>query len=281
MIVAPPVDANAIWLHVRSAVTTAQYPGHIDYTISVTGLDGLRPSTDHYRASCDPGGAIRIFPISDEQLAAPPPVPHGVDAYFTIALSTGRNAPAVAAVPMGHPAPVADLLGEPLLSPTYMLGLRYAAPTDGGTIEEAPLRVIATVSSRAPEYSVALADTETIDGSPSYHLVLTPLRHPKENRLRDLWVGESDYLPRKAVVAGNFTLRPLVDVPWTVDFSIIDGAPYITRESTAATLYLEHKRVVREASVAFEGIHEPTGSLYGVPLIAPDATEMTLVEPRV
>lgn len=277
----PVADADAIWLRARSAVTTAQYPRRLDYTIVVTGLDGTRPATDHYRASCDPSnGAIRLFPISDEQLAQPAPVPRGVNTYFTISLSGGSGPKGVLSIPMGHPAPALDLLGEPLLSPTYTFGLRYALTTSGeDAAAENPLRVIATVSAQAPQYRVVLLDTPTIDGVATYHLRLTPLRRPKENRLRELWIGTADYLPRKAVISGNFTVAPLVDVPWTIDFSIVDGAPYIARESTARTLYLEHQRVVREASIAFEGIREPNASLYGMPLVEPAARDTSLVEP--
>ncbi len=277
----PVADADAIWLRARSAVTTAQYPRRLDYTIVVTGLDGTRAATDHYRASCDPSnGAIRLFPISDEQLAGPPPVPRGVNTYFTISLSGGSGPKGVVSIPMGHPAPAFDLLGEPLLSPTYTFGLRYALATSGvDTAAESPLRVIATVSAQAAEYRVALVDTPTIDGVPTYHLRLAPLRRPKENRLRELWIGTDDYLPRKAAISGNFTLAPLVDVPWTIDFSIVDGAPYIARESTSSTLYLEHKRVVSEASIAFQDIREPSGSLYGAPLVEPATTDTSLVEP--
>ncbi|HZV77240.1 MAG TPA: hypothetical protein VFF63_05765 [Candidatus Babeliales bacterium] len=278
----PLPDADAIWLHTRSAVTAAQYPGRIDYTIAVSGLDGARQTSDHYRADCDPrDGAIRLFPISDEELAQPPPVPHGVNFHFDVGLSEGRNSPAVAALPAGHPALNVDLLGEPLLSPTYMFGLRYAAPTNNAAPDaENSLRVIAIVSAQSPAYRVALTDTPSIDGVETYHLKLTPLRKPKENRLREIWVGAADYLPRRAVIAGNFTVAPLVDVPWTVDFLIVDGAPYIARESAAAMLYLAHKRVVRDATIAFENIHEPSGSLYDEPLVEPAATATTLTEPQ-
>jgi hypothetical protein len=276
------MDAYSIWLQARSAVTSAQYPRRIAYTIAITGLDGETPAADHYRAVCLPDdGSIRVFSISDEQLAQPPPVPHGADWHFTIALSTGRLTPAVASIRAGHPAPYQDFLGWPLLAPTYAFGMRY---NTGGTAASSPdassLRVIAIVSAQAPEYRVDLIDTPVVDDVATYHLRLTPLHRPKENRLRELWVGESDYLPRKAVIAGNFTIAPLVNVPWTVDFSIVNGAPYIARESAEQTLYLAHRRVVRDAIVAFQDIHEPDGSLYDTPLIEPETTDTTLVEPR-
>lgn len=275
------LDAYSIWLHARSAVTSAQYPRRIAYTIAITGLDGETPAADHYRAVCSSDdGAIRVFPISEEQLAQPPPVPHGADMHITIALSTGRLAPAVVSVPAGHKAPYQDFLGWPLLAPTYTFGMRYrteaSTPSSPG---ESSLRVIAIVSAQAPDYRVTLIDTPIVDDVATYHLSLTPLRRPKDNRLRELWVGENDYLPRRAVVAGNFTIAPLVDVPWTVDFSIVNGAPYIARESAASTLYLAHRRVVRDATIAFDDIREPDGSLFDTPLIEPETNDTALVEP--
>jgi hypothetical protein len=275
------VDAYTIWLHARSAVTSAQYPRRIAYTIAITGLDGKTPAADHYRAICSSDdGSIRVFAISDEQLAQPPPVPHGVDMHLSIALSTGRLAPAVAKIPAGHPAPYQDFLGWPLLAPTYTFGMRYAgAGTAPSSPSESSLRVIAIVSAQAPDYRVTLIDTPVVDDVTTYHLSLTPLRRPKDNRLRELWVGESDYLPRKAVIAGNFTIAPLVDVPWTIDFSVVNGAPYIARESASRALYLAHHRVVQNAVVAFENIREPDGSLYDTPLIEPETNDSALVEP--
>jgi hypothetical protein len=271
-------DAYSIWLRARSSVTSAQYPRRLNYTIAVSGLDGATRVADHYRASCDPSdGAIRIFPISDEELAKPPPVPRGVNVSFSIALCVGACAGVV--IPVGRPPPPEDLLGEPLLDPTYMFGLRYSlqgrATSDGG----APLRVIATVSARAPDYTVALVDLAPLEGIWTYHLRLTPVRRPKDNRLRELWIGTQDFLPRRVIVAGNFTLAPLVDVPWSIDFSVIDGAPYITSESTASTLYLPHHRVVKGAAISFQDIRAPDGKIYDQPLVDPEKSDGTLVEP--
>jgi hypothetical protein len=262
------IDAYSIWLRARSAVTSAQYPSRLAYTIGVSGLDGERPVADHYRASADPGdGAIRIFPISDEQLAKPP-VPHGINVN-------------IFGISVGHPAPYQDLLGEPLLEPTYMFGLRYKKlrPASSSPQAEGSLRIIAIVSSGSPDYRVSLIDTPLLGGVPTYHLGLRPLRKPKDNRLRELWIGSNDYLPRKAIVAGNFTFAPLVDVPWSVDFSVVNGAPYVTRESAVDTLYLAHRRVVREATIAFENIREPDGTIYDMPLVEPEIKDTTLVEP--
>src|SRR5208283_1000667 len=109
-------------------------------------------------------------------------------------------------------------------------------------------------------------------------LGLTPLRTPKVNRLRELWVGENDYLPRKALVAGNFTVAPLVDVPWTINFTLDKGAPLISNESAGQPLYLQHRRVVTNATISFDDVSENHDFL-GAPLLTPPITGTTLIEP--
>ncbi|HEX3368960.1 MAG TPA: hypothetical protein VHS56_05220 [Candidatus Cybelea sp.] len=276
------LDAYAIWLHARAAVTSAPYPARLDYTIAITGLDGQSPTSDHYRASSDTSnGSVRVFPISDEQLAKPPPLPHGINFSINAAICLGYCW--VIHQPIGHPAPYQDLIGEPLLEPTYMFGLRYSIPqkTTQQQDEATTLRTIAVVSTRAPVYRVELIDQPELGGVATYHLRLTPLRKPKENRLRELWVGANDYLPRRAVTAGNFTISPLTSIPWTVDFTVLNGAPFLSKESAGRDLFLGHRRIVRDATIAFEDIREPSGSIYDRPLVAPEATNTTLVEPAV
>lgn len=259
-------DAFTIWQQARSAVTGVHYPRKLDYTIEISGLDGDRPTADHYKASYDSGdGAIALFPISDETLAQPAPVPRGINI-------------SILGIRIGSPEPSLDLLGEPLLAPTYSFGMRYAQPLRGAPSPGGGLPVIATVSAQKPEYRIELVDEPEIDGDATYHLKLTPLRDPKNNRLRELWVGTDDYLPRRAAISGNFTQAPMVDVPWTVDFSIVDGVPYISRETAGRTLHLAHRRVVRDATIAFENVREPQG-IYDEPLVTPELRDDTLVEP--
>ena len=267
-------------MRARSAVTAARYPDKIDYTIAISGLDGAQPRANHYRATSRPDeGVVDVGPISQEEAAKPPPVPHGFNFSVTATLYGILSI----RIPMGRPPPSADLIGVPLLAPTYMFGLayqrRFEARNDGGS--ETKIPVIAVVSANARDYAVKLVDTPVVDEVKCYHLALAPLRKPKDNRLRELWVGESDYLPRKAVVAGNFTPAPLVDVPWTIDFSVAGATPFIRRESAGATLYLAHRKVVRDATIVFEDVREAGAAMaYDRPLISSDATDTTLTEPN-
>lgn len=132
-----------------------------------------------------------------------------------------------------------------------------------------------------PAYSVTFAGKAVIDGTQTYALSLVPLRDPKVNRLRKLWVGVNDYPPRKALVAGNFTIVPLVDVPWTIRFSVVNGVPLIAAEKAEQTLFMPHRHVVRDVSIAFEDVHPSDESFaHRGPVLELSPTDATLVEPR-
>jgi hypothetical protein len=275
----PPTDAYAIFAHTRSAVSAAQYPQRIDYTIAISGDDGSKPRTNRYAASCADGGSILVSSISQEE-AANPIAPRGTNFSIHVYLQGGNSGRSDTRISVGRPASSADVIGVPILTPTYMFGLRFPrrlgeAPASGSTPS---LPTIAVVSTDKRDYAVSLLGTDVVDGVDAYHLALTPLRKPKVNRLRELWVGESDYLPRKALVAGNFTIAPLVDVPWTVKFTLDGAAPFISSESAGQPLYLPHQRVVANATISFLDVRENHVFL-GSPLLTPPITDTTLLEP--
>ncbi|HEY1428838.1 MAG TPA: hypothetical protein VGF18_04655, partial [Candidatus Tumulicola sp.] len=236
---APPMDPYAIFSQARAAVTAARYPERIDYTIHVSGYDGSVPRANHYLAVDRVDGQdLKVAAISAEEKAAPP-TPRGVNVSFDAAICFMLCE--VVHIPMGRPVASQDLLGVPMLTPAYAFGLQYPLTRHDRTQldpSQAGLPVIAVVSTQAREYDIAFMGSQTIDGTDSYGLRLTPRRNPKSNRLRELWVGAVDHLPRRATVAGNFTVAPLTDVPWTIDFTVIDGAPYIRDERADATLFM-------------------------------------------
>lgn len=267
-------DGYSIWLRTRSAVTSVRYPPRVTYRIAVSGLDGSAPVLDHYRAIADPSRPdVRVSSISDEQLSRPAPIPRGIN--------VGISLPG-AYIPVGRPEPAQfqDLLGIPLLKPTYTFGIGYSAPKGTDAPYSGGLPVIATVFAQKPDYRVTLLGTESLSGGlQTYQLQLDPLRFPDINRLRYLWVDADSYLPRRAIVSGNFTGSPFSNIPWSVDFEVIDGGLYIQAESALATLYLAHRRVVHEARVAFEDIREPPQSIYDAPLLQPEYGYSILAEP--
>lgn len=275
-------DAYALYLRARTAVTSAPARRRLDYTIAVTGIDGSAARSNHYRASLR-GDDVRVAAMSLEEAAQPPPQPHGMNWSLSVFLCQAHceTGSFTYHLPVGRTPPSPDLLGVPLLTPSYTFGLAYPAPVRR-TVDDtpdSPLPTIAIVATKRRDYSVELLDEPDVDGAPTYHLRLTPLRDPKNLRLRELWIGQTDYLPRRAIVAGNFTLAPMVDVPWTVSFAVAGGYPYVATERADAELRLPHRRVVRDAAIAFENVREPSGSIFDAPVIAPDDNGTALLEP--
>ncbi|MEO7201839.1 MAG: hypothetical protein ABI431_03905 [Candidatus Tumulicola sp.] len=210
----PSPDPYALFSQTRSAVSAARYPVRIDYTIGVSGYDGGVAKTNHYQAIDRVAEqSLKVGAISAEEKAAPP-IPQGVNVKFVLGICFGGCGGIV--VPMGRPVASQDLLGVPLLTPAYTYGMQYPLTrrtTSQADAEVEGLPVIAVVATQTREYTIDFVGDETIDDTPVYHLRFTPLRNPKNNRLRQLWAGTTDHLPRRAIVAGNFTIAPLVDVP--------------------------------------------------------------------
>jgi hypothetical protein len=277
-------QAYELFLRARAAVTAVRYPASLDYTIAVSGLDGQTPRANHYRASSRPAeGVIDVASVSAEE-EQHPVVVRGFNFAFTASICGGRceTGTAVVAVPAGRTPSTPDLIGVPILDPTYSFGLRYPEPKTNRTSASASnLKTIAVVATQTRDYDVTLLDTPPLDGTPTYRLRLRPLRKPHDNRLRELWIGQSDFLPRRAVIAGDFTIAPLVDVPWVVDFTVRSDCPYVDDEVAQSTLYLAHRRVVRNAVISFQDVREAEGgSFLDRPLLQPQADETTLVEPN-
>jgi hypothetical protein len=283
-IASPAPDAYAIFAHTRSAVSAAQYPFALEYTIAVSGNAGSSSQTEHYRAFYSPDdGKLLVNPVSSEE-AAHPVTPHGANLHLTFKISINAGAggqTATASTPAGNPETSPDLIGVPFLTPTYMFGLNYASLAKPAAVSSSSsLPTIAVVGVGRPAYSVALAGTAMIDGTQTYELNLTPLHDPKANRIRTLWVGVADYLPRKAIVAANFTIAPLDDVPWTIGFSVVDGVPLITDERPSQTLFLPHHHAISDVSIAFEDVHQAHDSaLLEGELLRQAPSTTTLVEP--
>lgn len=272
-----------IWLKARLAITSQAYPRRISYTIGVSGLRGAQPVVDHYRALYSPSDdTIRVFSISDEQLLHPVQVPRGFNWAFYIGICSPRGGCTGPRIPLGRPQSDPDLFGVPLLAPTYMFGMRYPVAPQAAieSSDASPLRVIATVATSARrDYDVTLIDSPMLDGVATYHLALHPTRNAKTNRLRELWLDSSTYLPIRAITSGNFTQAPLVDVPWIVTFRMQDGLLYVNDEKAIGTLYMPHREVVHDATVAFQNVTDGDGKLFDLPLIEQNDIDSGLSEP--
>jgi hypothetical protein len=277
--IAPADDAYAEFARVRAAVAAARYPEQVDYAVVVSGKDGSKPRSDRYRARYFPQtGELRVQTITAEELANPPH-PHGFNFSLSMTLGAGGGGSETTSTKNLAPSKaIEDLLGVPFLTPDYSFGIAHAfartpampAPQSTG------LKTIAIVVSPQHDYAVTDAGSETIDGVATEHLVLKPLHDPNRYRLRDLWIDPATELPRRAVIARNFTVAPEDTTPWRIDFAIVGGALYIARETALATLHMPHGRFVASATVTFD--YQPAAG--GVPPIPLDPGRFrSLLEP--
>jgi hypothetical protein len=261
-------DPYEIFAQTRAFVETQKYPGQLQYSVVVRVQEGGKERVEHYHSGYDAyTGSIVFDPVSDEETAHPH-APKGMNVSFFFWRITKPDAPV-------------DYLGVPDLAPAYGFGIGrvslatppraltpselvaqirsemndpdpHASPTP--TPEPTPsLAEIATVYAKNRAYDVSLVGTETLDGTPAYHLALKPLREPKRYRLRDLWVDTTTYAPRKLVEVANFINGPGTAIPWSVTFKQQDGALYSDRETALAPIHYR-ALIYTQASVSIEDV---------------------------
>ncbi|GAC1309405.1 MAG: hypothetical protein NVSMB21_15910 [Vulcanimicrobiaceae bacterium] len=154
-----------------------------------------------------------------------------------------------AASPFAAPSPVSS-------------GASPNASADGSTFAvgvptEKPLREVAHVEAVARDYQIALAGSERVRGSDTYHLALTPLRNPRVFRLRDLWIDRANYATVQLAVQGIFEGKPYADARWTVGFVTLDGRTYVQQIRTDDPLRFGLDRVVTGLEFDFVGYAFP------------------------
>jgi hypothetical protein len=280
---APDVDPYAVFSRARSRWNAQAYPAFLTYSVSVSGTDGARIVRNTYESSDDTGAnRINVHATSAEE-AANPYVPRGVIFRTKITIGYAGKQPLGAAPTVdGGPAVVKatkvvpisrrqqfDLLGVPVLSPTYSFGLESSQNLAPSTNVESltptsALRTIASVTAVRRDYDIRFEGIDTVDGDACYHLALSPLRDPAAFRLRQLWIDESAYTTRQALVQGNFTEGPGPKIPWLIRFAVRDGLMYIADE-TALTPVRYLGRTYTNTTVAFNNVS---------PAAAPNVTWM-------
>ncbi len=121
-------------------------------------------------------------------------------------------------VPRSAPSPRPGHVGDRMLPDFTVRPVVSATPE---------LREISRVEANTREYDIRVAATETIAGAPALHLTFEPLRDPKINRLRDLWLDPLTYRTVQTRVQGLLGGKPYDGVPWTVHYVLVDGRQYI------------------------------------------------------
>jgi hypothetical protein len=164
--------------------------------------------------SVDTNADADAFPILDPQIEP--------DASFGLQ----RSGPKVALVGALSPSAL------PSASPGSASASPEPSSLEGPAPDATPLRVLVTVEAASRDYSIALADTETLHGTDAYHLTLTPLRDPHVYRLRDLWVDATTFETLQLSVAGLFDGEPYRSARWIVSYVDVGGRPFIQQIRT-------------------------------------------------
>ncbi|MBV9103014.1 MAG: hypothetical protein JO060_05440 [Candidatus Eremiobacteraeota bacterium] len=271
---AASVDAESIFEKARDYWDAQSYPHHLQYTIVVGLYKGNERETNHYEAEYLPeDGDLRVNTISAEENANPPSA-RGTDVIVTLSI-LGRIFYSKTLNAVASP----DLIGIPLLSPTYSFGMarRFKSTRDEGSRTSTDLPLIGRVSNRTRFYVITYAGTDEVAGYPQYHLTLRPIRAPHKYRLRELWIDARSYATDRAIIEGNFNVGPGVDAPWTIDFYTVAGALYIDRERCDEPLQFG-KNIYRNISVSFQSLKR-TSAMPSLRFVLPQNSDNAISEP--
>ena len=153
-------------------------------------------------------------------------------------------------------------IDEPRISPADSFGvLSRAAPRPTPLVPNPratdEFREISRVEANARQYQVTLAGTERVLGAPALHLKLEPLRDPKLNRLRDLWLDPATYRTVQSSVQGLLSGQPYDAVRWTVRYVVLDGREYVQQIYADEPLRFGLDTIVPKFEFDFVDYHFP------------------------
>ncbi len=280
------LDPYAIFAQARGRWSAESYPALLTYTVTIYGTEKTRIVTNTYSSLVDTTSGKISVQATSAQEAARPFVPHGVSLKARITLSYA-GAPSLTAhpsvdgggvvnvsktMPLTQPQQY-DLLGVPLLSPTYSFGMANASSNEKPAVvtktpssAAAGLRTIASVTAAPRDYDIRYDGLEVVDGAPCYHLALTPRHDAELLRLRQLWINVNTLATEQAIIQGNFTEGPGPGLPWLIRFTDDGSRTYIADEEALGVVkYLGHAYSHVSVSFANESSEAgPPGSAHGL-----------------
>jgi hypothetical protein len=149
-------------------------------------------------------------------------------------------------------AEVVSRLRDPAIAPAFTFGLMPHAfrpnvePAAGDPTpepEQSRLREIGRVIAVNREYRIDLAGVDHLRYGDAFHLVLTPLRDPALNRLRDLWITTDSHVTLQETVAGILDTEPYASATWTITYVPLGGRMYIQQIRTDDALRFGERHV--------------------------------------
>ncbi|MBV8636809.1 MAG: outer membrane lipoprotein-sorting protein [Candidatus Eremiobacteraeota bacterium] len=282
-------DPYQIFANARQYWMQQRYPTQLQYQVAVAITEGGKERVEHYQASYDAvSNVVDVDPTSDYERENPVK-PSGVNFGLF-----GFN--------VNKPLPTDDFLGVPKLRPNYSFGMAPFVPAPSPTpfnsmalVNEirkefhdpnprktpspapaASIPEIATVYAQNREYTITMLGTETVDGHACYHLGLKPVKDPGRYRIREAWIDETTFAPWRLKDSTNFVSGDATSVPWTIQFTDVDGAHYISEEDADAPVSSQGEIYTR-AAVRFESIAQASKPPH---IELPGGSKETLDEPE-
>ena len=150
-------------------------------------------------------------------------------------------------VPRATPTPRPDPAGD-FVAPDFTI-----TPSDRAT----PLREITHVEATTRAYEIRSAGSETIAGARALHLTLVPLRDPKINRLRDLWLDPTTYRTVRMRVQGILGGKPYDGIAWTIHYALVEGRQYVQQIVADEPLHFGIDVTVPKFEIDYVDYHFP------------------------
>ena len=119
------------------------------------------------------------------------------------------------------------------------------------------LREIGRIESSTRAYDIRIAGTDTVAGSPALHLVLAPIRDPKINRLRDLWLEPTTYRTVQSRVQGILENKPYDGISWTVHYAVVEGRQYVQQVVADEPIHFGLDTTLPKFEFDFVDLHFP------------------------
>ena len=257
-------DPYAVYSRAREYWLAQRYPASVKYDVAITVNEGGKTRSERYDSSYDSlDNTVLVDPVSDYERDHPV-YPHGVN----VGILGAR---------VNKPLPTDDFLGVPHLAPNYSFGMMpFIAPSQAQNPYDSPLLVqqirrefhdpnphpsptptglpeIAVVNANNRDYVISLLGTDTVDGHSCFHLGFKPERNPGKYRIREAWIDEANYATWQLKDAVNFIDGPATSVPWTIHFTDVAGAQYVSEEDADAPIDAQGL-IFTTARISFENI---------------------------
>ena len=246
----------------RKAWTLDAYPEAVQFVVHVHLQNHGKNLAIHYRGEEEVRrGNIHVDRFSAEEMARPY-VPHGINVYFTLGVSTGgaaitgagRQAVTLLTKKLSPDEPTYDLLGTPHLSSAYSFGLLEAVTVEAPTLaSQSNLKTIGKVSTISRIYEIRCEPTAAEDGN-AIHLSLRPTRDVGRYRLRELWIDPLNFTTRKLRTAGNFRDGPPLHSDWLTTFTTIGGAMFVDKEIALSPLDYGRGKRYENVTISFDRV---------------------------